>query len=140
MSYLGNLEWGEPESWLKNETEQANLNAKSMAIDGSIWILTQNNEIKNYHNGVYRKILELDVFPKFENPEKIYTSAESSYLYVLEPCKNRIIILAKNGQTFKQFQSEKFDNLKDFHVSETEKIIYLLNESPNEPLIYKINI
>ena len=61
--YSGNLEWEKPELWLKNETEQTNLDAKSMAIDTSIWILNRNNESKNYHNGVYRKTLEMNIFP-----------------------------------------------------------------------------
>jgi hypothetical protein len=111
-----------------------------MAIDTSIWILDKSNQIKNYHNGIYKKTLELNIFPEFENPVKIYTSAESLYLYILEPCKNRIIILTKDGKIFKQFQSEKFDNLKNFHISQDEKTIYLLNESLNESLVYKINI
>ena len=140
-AYLGDLEWGKPESWLKiNENDTINLDAKSMAIDTSIWILDKSNQIKNYHNGIYKKTLELNIFPEFENPVKIYTSAESLYLYILEPCKNRIIILTKDGKIFKQFQSEKFDNLKDFVISKNEKTIYLLNESLNESLIYKIQI
>jgi hypothetical protein len=139
--YSGDLIWGEPESWL-DKNEQTNLIAKSMAIDGSIWILDKSNEIKNYHNNVYRKTLESDIFPEFENPVKIYTSVESLYLYILEPCKNRIIILWKDGKISKQFQSEKFNSLKDFSVSNDEKTIYLLSESgeSNDPLIYKIQI
>jgi hypothetical protein len=35
--------------------------------------------------------------------------------------------LSKNGELIKQFQSEEFDNLLDFSVSDAEDAIYLLN-------------
>jgi len=59
--------------------------------------------------------------------KKIFTSATLPYLYLLEPVQKRIIILDKKGQIVKQFQSQKFDNLLDFAISENGKTIYLLN-------------
>jgi len=45
----------------------------------------------------------------------------------LEPSQNRIIILSKQGEIIKQFQSPEFDALVDFAVSGDGKKIYLLN-------------
>ena len=42
----------------------------------------------------------------------------------------------KDGEIIKQFQSPKFNNLKDFDISPTGKTIYLLNGSS----VYKINL
>ncbi len=114
--------------WLNPKTKKP-IAAKSIAVDGNLWILTQDNKIDRYHNGEYKETLDLNFFPVLENPSKIWTSSALPYLYILEPAKNRIIILNKNGEIIKQFQSDKFNNLKDFTVSMNGNKIYLLNNS-----------
>ncbi|MBZ9572160.1 hypothetical protein KJA15_02430 [Patescibacteria group bacterium] len=115
-----------PNLWLNPETKKV-IDGKSIAIDGSIWILDKRNKIHRYLLGKYQETLDLDFFPYLENLDKIFTRWNLPYLYLLESGQNRIIILEKSGQIFSQFQSEKFDNLKDFTVSENGKKIYLLN-------------
>lgn len=115
-----------PQFWLSPGTKKA-ISAKSMAIDGSIWILTENKEIERYSKGFYKETLKLSLFPYLENPTKIWTSEKLPYFYLLEPSQNRIIILNKKGEIIKQYRSEKFDNLLDFAISEDGKTIYLLN-------------
>ena len=112
--------------WLNPKTKKA-ISAKSMAVDGSIWILTKGNEIDRYYGGFYKETLKLNLFPYLKYPTKIWTSPTSPYLYLLEPKQSRIVILTKRGEIAKQYQSEKFDNLLDFAISEDGKIIYLLN-------------
>ena len=114
------------ELWLKSETKKP-LTAKSMAIDGSIWILNKDNNLSRYHINEFQKELILDFFPSPEGASKILTQSNLPYLYLLTPNQNRIVILDKNGEVVKQYQSEKFDNLKDLAVSENGKTIYLLN-------------
>lgn len=100
---------------------------KSIAVDGSVWILDERNEIHKYYAGKYQETLKLDLFPYPKSFKKIFSSFALPYLFVLEPEENRIIITDKTGKIVKQFQSEKFDNLKDFAVSVQNKTIYLLN-------------
>lgn len=116
------FEWKKPEFWLKKATE-----GKSMSVDGSIWILKKNNTIERYYTGSLQEKIELDIFPPVKDFSKVFTSPTLSHLFVLEPVQKRIIILNKKGEIIKQFQSEKFDNLLDFGVSEDGKIIWLLN-------------
>lgn len=116
---LGNL-------WLSSATKKP-IGAESLAVDGSVWILNENNSIDRYHAGNWQETLELNIFPLPKNFSKILTLSGLSYLYVLEPAQNRIIVLNKSGEIWRQFQSESFDNLKDFSVSENGKTIYLLN-------------
>jgi len=123
-----------PKLWLISQTKKFN-DSKSIAIDGSIWLLTKN-EIHRYYGGKYQETLKLEIFPPPKNFEKIFTSEKLAYLYILEAVEKRIIILEKSGQIFKQFQSDQFDNLKDFAVSENGKEIYLLNGQK----IYKIEL
>ncbi|MCK4781342.1 hypothetical protein KAS79_00235 [Candidatus Parcubacteria bacterium] len=132
--YLGNSQWGASQIWLKSSEKTTQ--AKSMTIDGSIWILTKDNQIDRYYIGSYKETLTLDFYPKLEKPSKIFTDSRSPELYILEPSKNRLIILSKTGEIIKQYQSDKFDDLKDFSISEDSKTIYLLNGST----VYQIQL
>ncbi len=124
--YQGSLKWGSPQVWSKDEALTCS-GAGSMAIDGAIWILREENLLEKYYAGKFKKAIKIDIFPPPQNFTKIWTSPELSCLYILEPAARRIIIVDKEGQIVKQYQSEKFDNLKDFAVSKDEKKIYLLN-------------
>lgn len=132
--YLEESNWSEPKIW--KEMDENCSHPKSMAIDGSIWILNEDNSILRYHKGIYQETIFLDIFPFVENISKIETNPETPYLYLLEPVKNRLIVIDKKGGIFQQFQSEKFDKLSDLSLSENGKTIYLLNDS----LIYKLEI
>ncbi len=124
-----------PQLWLSPKTKKAT-DSKSMAIDGSIWILKEDNTISRYYAGQYQTDITLDFFPYPKKLYKIIALPSLPYLYLLEPIQNRIVILDKTGKIIKQFQSEKFDNLKDFAVSDNGKTIYLLNGLK----VYKVNI
>lgn len=128
IKYPSPLETGKdsPKLWLNPKTKKVN-NARSFSMDGSIWILNKQNTIDQYLAGVYQKTLTLDFFPYPKNLTKIFASPTLPYLYLLEPAERRIIILNKTGQVFKQFRSEKFDNLLDFATSDDGKTIYLLS-------------
>lgn len=132
-SYLKELKWGKPEIWLENPTL---CQANSIAIDGSVWVLEKDNSISKYYAGNFREKITPDIFPQAKDFSKIFTSHSLPYLYILEPAQKRIVILEKNGKIFKQFQSDKFDNLLDFAVSDDGKTIYLLNGLK----VYKINL
>lgn len=133
-SHLGNFEWNSPQLWLNPQTKKA-IEAKSMAVDGSVWVLNKDNSISRYYTGRLQETLSFDIFPEPKDFSKIFTSPTFTYLYILEPTQKRIIILSKSGQIVKQFQSAKFNNLLDFAVSEDSKTIYLLNGLK----VYQIN-
>jgi hypothetical protein len=126
-SYLGESKWGPPEMWLAQE-EKKLIKAESLAIDGFIWILNENNSFGQYYQGTLKEEMRLEIFPEPKDLKKIFTSPTLPYLYLLEPTQNRIIIFDKTKKTVRQFYSQKFDNLLDFTVSEDGKVIYLLND------------
>jgi len=112
--------------WFDSTTKKAT-NAKSIAIDSNIWILTGDNKIDKYSKGKYIETLALNIFPTLQNPVKILTSYINPYLFILDSGRNRIIAIDKQGKLIKQYQSAVFDNLIDFAVSADGKEIYLLN-------------
>ena len=121
--------------WLA-KGEDKPVGAISMAVDGSVWIMTKDNGIERYSAGILQQKLNLNFFPYLESPTQIFTLDTLPYLYILEPSQNRIVILKKNGEMVKQFRSEKFDILKDFSVSRNGKTIYLLNGT----FVYKVGL
>ena len=116
--------WQEPLILIENEKL---IGAKSMAIDGEFWVLREDNKILEIFGEKIKKEFDLDIFPEKKDFSKIFTLPNLPYLFILDPAQKRIIILEKNGQIKKQFQSEKFDNLLDFSISEDGKTIWILN-------------
>ena len=133
-SLLGGENWSSPKKWIKDKGSCSE--PKSMTVDGSVWILNGDNSILRYYAGSFQETIIPDFFPFPENITQIKTKADIPYLYLLEPVKKRIVIIDKKGEIIKQFQSEKFDNLKDVDVSQDGKTIYLLNSST----IYKLKL
>jgi hypothetical protein len=127
------FEWQDPIIQMENENL---IGAKSMAIDGAIWILKTDNKILKIYAGKIEKEFDLDIFPEKKDFSKIFTSPEIPYLFIFEPIQKRIIVLEKSGEIFKQFQSDLFDNLLDFSVSRDGKEIFLLNGLK----VYKIEV
>jgi hypothetical protein len=122
--YRGDFKWGNFEFSFKPSSK-----AKSIAVDGFVWILTDKNTIEKYYKGNLEKSFSLDIFPFSSNFEKIKTRSEIPYLYISEPKNKRIIVIDKDGKIVKQFYSEKFDNIKDFTISDNGRTIWLLNGS-----------
>ena len=132
--YLKPANFGLPQIWKKQDEKCSE--PKSMAIDGSIWLLNRDNSILRYKTGLYQETLKIDASPQIENITKIETKANIPYLFLLEPAKKRVIVVAKTGEVIKQLQSKKFDNLQDFAISGDGKTIYIVNGSK----IYKVEI
>ncbi|MBZ9577847.1 hypothetical protein KJA13_02305 [Patescibacteria group bacterium] len=133
-SLLGALNWGSPKKWTKDKGPCSE--PKSMTVDGSVWILNEDNSVLRYYAGSFQETIIPDFFPFPENITQIKTKADIPYLYLLEPVKNRVVIIDKKGKIIKQFQSQKFDNLKDLDISSDNKTIHLLNNSE----VYKIEM
>lgn len=124
--------WNNPKLWLE---ESKSNQFESMTIDGSIWILTKNNEIKRYNGGKLQQTIKLDIFPEIKDISHIFTTPNIPYLYLIEPIQKRIIIINKSGGIIQQYQSQSFDNLLDLVTSENGRTIYLLSGSK----VYRIN-
>lgn len=116
-----------PIFWIDPSSSKNALDAKSIAIDGNIWVLTKQNEIQRYFKGVYQESIKPVVFPALENPSHIKTASFLPYLYILDPPNQRLVVLSKFGDLIKQYQSAVFDTMLDFSVSDDGKTIFLLN-------------
>lgn len=124
-------QWISPRSWLSQEFD-----LESLAVDGSVWVLTEANKIKKYYGGELQKTLNLNIFPEPKYFSKIFASAKLPYIYLLDPGQKRLVVINKNGEIISQYQSEKFDNLLDFSLTEDGRTLFILNGLK----VFKINI
>ncbi|MFH1894382.1 MAG: hypothetical protein ABH813_00535 [Patescibacteria group bacterium] len=133
---LASEEKNNPQKWFFSQNAQKPIGGKSIAVDGSIWILDKNNNFLRYYAGYLQQRIRPTVFPEPKSLSKIIIPFASPYIFVLEPAQKRVIIFDKQGKVVKQFESEKFDNLLDFAVSQNGKTAWLLNAQK----VYKITL
>jgi len=121
-------------AWLNAQEDLTN--ATGMAIDGSIYLLKNNGEVSKYTKGKKEEFSISVVEPSLSQASKITISEAQNYLYVFEPAEKRLVVFNKAGDFINQYTSDKFNDLKDFQIDETNKKIYFLNGA----LIYSIDI
>ena len=124
-----------PQNWFSDETKKPT-DIKSMSVDGSIWIIDRDNTLLRYSGGSLAQEININVFPFLESPSHIYTSPSLYDLFILEAASNRIIITNKQGEVIRQLQSDKFNNLVHFSLSQDGNDIYVLNNLQ----VYKVNL
>jgi hypothetical protein len=128
--------YNSPQKWFWLKTFPRPDGGKSLAVDGSLWVLDKNNNFLKYYAGSLQETITPDIFPAPKNFSKIIIPYGSPYIFVLEPAQKRVVIFEKTGKVFKQYESKKFDSLLDFAVSQDGQIIFLLNGLK----VYKINL
>ncbi|HBR80269.1 MAG: hypothetical protein UX09_C0030G0011 [Candidatus Uhrbacteria bacterium GW2011_GWE2_45_35] len=131
---LSGLSVGTPAAWIKSPISELS-DTVSLAVDGTVFILRANGKILRFVGGRDVAWTQGIVEPAITSASDIWTSAESSYVYLLDPAGQRLVVYEKESGTLKvQYHSSSFTSLTDFAVNETNKTIYLLGDSR----VYKI--
>lgn len=100
--------------------------AEDLTIDSSIYVLKPTGIVK-FSAGKLAAFEMPFTFEPYSGGGKIYTETGWKNLYLLDGAKKRVLIMDKQGNMVKMLVSDKFTDLKDFTVDETNKTIYLLN-------------
>ncbi|MFA7244595.1 MAG: hypothetical protein WC070_00230 [Candidatus Magasanikbacteria bacterium] len=109
--------------------------AIDIAVDGNVFVLTSDAKILRFYGGEEENFNIEGVHPVLTNPTKIWTYADSDYLYILEPEQKRIVRLDKDGKFIEQFTSYEWKKPSDMIIDEDNKVIYVLDENK----IYKFS-
>jgi hypothetical protein len=136
---------GPSESYFPDGTFVDLSEAVDMTIDGYVYVLYQNGEIKKFLGGEPApfQISGLDI--PFNGPTAIYTAPdeEVQYLYVADAGNQRIVQLGKEGEFIRQFKPREedgvaFDDLQSIYVDEISEKMFVLNGgslyAPNIPV------
>lgn len=124
QGYIINYSDKNPFFWTKNKEEKVE-DGRSLAIDGSVFVLDKAGNIHRYYMREKKEIITFSVFPPLSNEKKIYTSRYSS-LFVLDKTEERIVVISKEGEFLKQIYLKELKGLKDLAISSDGKKIYLL--------------
>ena len=115
-------------------------NSKSIAIDGSVYILQGNGDVIELQKGKLQDFALKDTptpYSRIESPVKIYTDADSTSLYILDNAQKRILEYDKNGSYIHQYAlPNNLGDLTDFTVSVKAKKIWILSDKN----LYEISI
>ncbi len=118
---------GQPRAWLQDNSKLSQ--AIDIAIDGHIYILNQDSSVWQMLNGHKTNFHLENCDPPLSHATKIKTTQDSDYLYILEPDTNRLLVYDKTGQFVMQYLEDRLNNLTDFAINQTEKIIYFLSNN-----------
>lgn len=100
--------------------------ATSMAIDGSIWVGTQDGTVLRFTQGKENPIILRELEPELGKPIALYTNDESNYLYILDNANKRVVIFDKEGNYVAQYVWEADIAVTEFVVSQSQKRVLLL--------------
>lgn len=115
-----------PSEWITSRTLSLE-QAVALTIDGSVYILMRDGSIGRFDNGSEEGWGVGAVDPSITGATKIWTDAQSAFLYVMEPSTQRLMVFDKaSGAFVLQYRSEAFQGLTDFIVDEAGYTIYLM--------------
>lgn len=123
-------------SYLENEEESLKTGI-SMAIDGSVWILTSEGEVLKFTRGVRDHFVLTGLDKPFAQAFKLYTNESLDNLYIVDRKNTRVVVIAKEtGEYQAQYVWPGIAGVADIVVLEDKgKILLLAGER-----IYEIEI
>lgn len=109
-----------------NQTYSAIKTGVSLAVDGTLFVVTSDGKVINCQNGACS-----DLFVKTPDlaslkPDEIYTSVTSKFLFLLSRSNNRLIVLNKLGKVVTQYTSPIWTDTQGMQIDEVAKKAYLV--------------
>jgi hypothetical protein len=104
-------------------------NARAMAIDGSVWILTGEGKVFKYTSGNPDTFAITGLTAPMKNPTRIFTDVEIDNLYILDNGNARILKFTKNGQLQDQYRADILAHAKDFQINESDQKAHILSNN-----------
>ena len=105
-------------SWVTSSTSSLN-DARSITIDGDVYVLT-SEQILKYRSGREQGFTHETIDPSLSNPIDIWTDTESSYIYILDPGEQRVIVIDKDGDLIAQYRADEIAGATSMVVQEDQ--------------------
>ncbi len=98
----------------------------SFGIDGSVYVLLDNGNLKKFTRGVEEGFNLSRIQGAVSKNAMLSTREGFSSLYILDTTNQRLLIVSKNGEVKQEFSWESFKNATDFAVDEQNKTVYFI--------------
>ncbi|MDE2588769.1 MAG: hypothetical protein KGL95_03795, partial [Patescibacteria group bacterium] len=110
--------------------------ATDLAIDGSIWVLTNDGSVSKFTKGSQDQLTLKGLDKPFVKPSRIATTVDDNNVYILDNGNKRIVVIDKTGNFLAQYESGILAGATAIDVREKDKKIYVLNTGK----LYEIDI
>ncbi len=107
----------------------------SLAIDGSVWVLG-DNQIRLYTKGKPEEFFLTGLDQPLVEATAIFTNEESQFLYLLDQAGERVVVFDKKGVYHSEYRWSGLKGVSDLVVLEKAKKMLLLAGS----FIYAIDL
>ena len=109
----------------------------SMAIDGSIWLLTSDGKVSQYTKGKADAFTISGLKQSLSSPTQIVTSVDDDNLYILDTSNARIVVIKKDTGAFvAQYHNDILKTATQIDVTEKTKTAFILSGGT----IYKMSL
>lgn len=115
--------------WIRSQSSDLK-NAVGLAIDGTIFVLTKEGNLVRFVSGSEIGWEPGSINPNIEQATRLWTDAQSRFVYILEPSRSRIVVFQKeNGAFITQYQSAAFVGSQDLFIDEAKRQMYVLTQT-----------
>ncbi len=119
--------YSQSSAWL--ETTEALEQAVAFDIDGSIYVLLGDGQVKRYDSG-QETSFKLDSFsPSLAGANAIVKTEPTLPFYILNPSTQRLVILETDGKLRAQYVNANLAAAKDLIVDEDKQLVYVLADN-----------
>lgn len=101
--------------------------AVSMAIDGSLWILTKDATILKYTKGSKDSFTISGLTTPLSHPTHIVTTVDDDNVYILDNGNARLVVLKKDGSFVAEYANAVMKQATQVDVNESGKKAYVLS-------------
>ncbi len=111
-------------------------NARSLAIDASVYVAFDDGRVKRYLSGAEETWSPVPVDPELDNAVSIWTTADTDRVVVADQKNNRIVIFRKDGRLVGQVTSPKWTGPSAVTGDDEAKKLFVLDNNR----IYQIDL
>lgn len=111
--------YSDPIGWLQVSRGLDYATVSTMAIDGDIWLGSLDGTIRKFTSGEEQEFTITGMPQLFDSEIKIVTAESLEQLYVLEPARHRIVVLAKTGEFLRELSNQSLGAATGLIVSDT---------------------
>ncbi|MEX0895882.1 MAG: hypothetical protein WDZ94_02995 [Patescibacteria group bacterium] len=122
-------DFSDPIGWLIGPLGVSFEEVASWAIDGDIWIATQDGRIRKYTSGSQAEFAVSGLSEPFTGRLAIVTREEFENLYILESAQQRLVVLTKDGQFLREIKNVSLAAATDLFIQESTATAYVLSGS-----------
>ncbi len=109
---------GSAQAWLSDEVDLAK--TKKILIDGSVWLLLDQNQILKFTRGAQEVFRITGLNEPLGEVADFYLDEESENLYLLDIGKGKIVVLQKDGEFIKEYLWENLKEANQLVVQEDQ--------------------